>query len=177
MEPTKDYHQWLKENDKGLSDMDSLSFSTKMFLDYIKNPTNKLDMDVYLESKGYNLQRGLVWDLKRKQEFILSMLLKRPIPNIYVARVYSPDWEKETMLVIDGKQRLSTALSFTEDAFQIPIFDGLYLFSELPQRFQREILTYHFTIKLAKSEDGAFPDNVLEDWFRLINFGGVSQME
>lgn len=59
------------------------------------------------------VQRGLVWDIKRKSELIESLFFDDPIPPIYAAKygdVYS---------LIDGKQRTDAIVSFLAGEFAL----------------------------------------------------------
>jgi len=49
-------------------------------------------------------QRGYVWSLKEASRFIESLLFGLPVPNIFLS--VEPDSQK--LLVVDGRQRLST---------------------------------------------------------------------
>lgn len=53
-------------------------------------------------------QRGYVWSLKEASRFIESLLFGLPVPNIFLS--VEPDTEK--LLVVDGRQRLSTLQYF-----------------------------------------------------------------
>lgn len=57
-------------------------------------------------------QRGYVWSLKEASRFIESLLFGLPVPNIFLS--VEPDTER--LLVVDGRQRLST-LSYFYDGF------------------------------------------------------------
>jgi hypothetical protein len=54
-----------------------------------------------------NFQRFFRWDIRRKAKFIESILLRIPIPPIFVFKIDNGKWE-----LIDGLQRLSTLLEF-----------------------------------------------------------------
>lgn len=53
-------------------------------------------------------QRGYVWSLREASRFIESLLFGLPVPNIFLS--VEPGTEK--LLVVDGRQRLSTLLYF-----------------------------------------------------------------
>ena len=53
-------------------------------------------------------QRGYVWSLKEASRFIESLLFGLPVPNIFLS--VEPDTER--LLVVDGRQRLSTLQYF-----------------------------------------------------------------
>lgn len=58
-------------------------------------------------------QRGLVWDIARASRFIESLLLRLPVPGIFLYR--KGDSQKQQ--VIDGQQRLRTLQSYYEGSF------------------------------------------------------------
>lgn len=58
-------------------------------------------------------QRNYVWDISRASRFIESLLLKLPVPGIFLYR--EPDSQKQ--IVIDGQQRLETLRRFYEGTF------------------------------------------------------------
>ena len=72
-----------------------------------------IDFDVYLPSIGKNLQRELCWTLEQKRELINSILIGRHIPHFAIISIIDPNDQKEEIFqVIDGKQRLSSMISF-----------------------------------------------------------------
>ena len=86
--------------------------------------TNKygmvLDFDVFLKSKAKNLQRELCWDINQKRSLIVSVFKRVHIPSISVviSSDYIPGGDK-LYKVIDGKQRLTTCISFFNNEFGI----------------------------------------------------------
>ena len=66
---------------------------------------------------------GGIWSKKNKSLFIESIILNIPIPSIYLSE------DKEgTLIVIDGRQRLSTLFDFIDDKFKL---SGLSILNEL----------------------------------------------
>lgn len=64
-----------------------------------------------------------IWSTKNKSLFIESIILNIPIPSIYLS-----EDSKGTLIVIDGRQRLSTLFDFMEDKFKLT---GLTILSKL----------------------------------------------
>ena len=89
--------------------------------------TTIYDFDIFLKDYGVNLQRPYVWNLIQQQEFILSILLEKPIPPVVAVEIGNNDFalgnRLKTMLVIDGKQRLMTIKRFLNNEFAV-IIDG-----------------------------------------------------
>lgn len=64
-----------------------------------------------------------IWSTKNKSLFIESVILNIPIPSIYLS-----EDSKGTLIVIDGRQRLSTLFDFMEDKFKLT---GLSILNQL----------------------------------------------
>ena len=60
------------------------------------------------------VQRGFVWRQDRKSEFILSVVLEKPIPPLYVTKDVEGNYS-----AIDGKQRSYTLIKFMNDEFEL----------------------------------------------------------
>lgn len=82
----------------------------------------KYDFDIYLPAYGCNLQRPYVWELPQQQEFIMSLLLGKPVDKFVFVQHEEKDGTT-TNLVIDGKQRLLTIKKFFADEFPV-VCDG-----------------------------------------------------
>ncbi len=68
-------------------------------------------------------RNGGIWGKKNKSLLIESVVLNIPIPSIYLSE------DKEgTLIVIDGRQRLSTLFDYMDDKFRL---SGLSIMSEL----------------------------------------------
>ncbi|MCC6416591.1 MAG: DUF262 domain-containing protein, partial [Opitutaceae bacterium] len=102
-------------------------------------------------------QRQYVWDRKKASRLIESVLLRVPLPIIYLSE--QPDGKE---YVIDGQQRLTSLFSFVDgkfpsgDAFKLTgltAFEELNKrsFSELPAELQDRIQDYTLrTVTLLK---------------------------
>jgi len=136
-----------------------------------------VDFDVFLHSKGFNLQREFVWDINQKRELIWSILKNRHIPRISLMNIvtYPKDIEGKYE-VIDGKQRLSTMIDFYKNKFTLLIDNKEYLFSDLPVDYQRVIRGYQIPCLVANEDYGmTFNDHDRITWFKYINFAGTPQ--
>lgn len=62
------------------------------------------------------IQRGYVWERKRKSELIQSIVLGYPIPHVYAKRL-----EKNSKIyyILDGKQRISSVVDFVNDEYKL----------------------------------------------------------
>lgn len=112
---------------------------SELTFDSFKN-TSTLSLDLNIDTIGlyYNrgkfvfdpdFQRRLVWDDKRKSQFIESLLLNIPIPSILLA----DDKNRNQYIIIDGKQRLSTIIEFLspENEGEGLVLKGLEILREL----------------------------------------------
>ena len=104
-----------------------------------------IDWDVYLPTKKMNLQRPFVWNLQQKQELIFSIFKGIQLPPISVIQ-YRNDNKKLIYKIIDGKQRLSTIISFVKNEFPITWNQHQYFFDDLDHSIKGEFL-YHGTIR------------------------------
>lgn len=138
---------------------------------------NKIDFDVYLPSKGINLQRDFVWNIDQKRELIWSILMNRNIPRMAMMNVIVDKSNLDGVYqVIDGKQRLSSMIDFYRNKFTLLIDGNEYFFKDLPIDYQRVIKGYHFAYYLANEPlDDPFTDQDKIDWFMQINFAGTPQ--
>lgn len=143
--------------------------------DRVSNDRYIFDWDVYLPTKGINLQRPFVWTLFQKQQFILSLMKGAPIPKVAVIRHEDVD-KKITWQVIDGKQRLSTFHQFIGGEFPIIHNDVEYYFNDLDEMFQYRLNVYNFYGDVAFSYyDKPISDEDKIIWFNQINFAGTPQ--
>lgn len=136
-----------------------------------------IDWDVYLPTRNKNLQRDFVWTLEQKRELIWSILIGRHIPHCAIINSINRENEnKDKYLIIDGKQRLSSMFDFIDDKFSIEIDGEEYLFSQLPNDYQKEINYYHFRYYVVNEPwDVRITDDQKIAWFKFINFAGTPQ--
>lgn len=109
-------------------------------------------------------QRGLVWDLARKEALIDSLFTGLGMPSIYI-REFTDGREKPWMEVLDGKQRISTIIEFINDGFR---YKG-FLYSELHQSHRRAFRALGIGIVRAKD----LTDEETEEIYDRLNFNGV----
>lgn len=88
-------------------------------------------------------QRNLVWRNIHKVDFIKTILMGLPFPQIFIAKG-SIDLEtmKTTSCIVDGQQRMSTITEYVNSLFPV---DGKY-FKDLPPEKMEEILKYQVPI-------------------------------
>lgn len=150
--------------------------------------TTIYDFDIFLKNYGVNLQRPYVWNLIQQQEFILSILLEKPIPPVVAVEIGNNDFALgkglRTMLVIDGKQRLMTIKRFLNNEFAV-IIDGhpVYLNDfdyEAHLFFIRRISCLTANVYYASNnpeEPWYISDDMKIILFNFYNFAGTQQEE
>jgi len=68
---------------KSISELRDMRFLPHEINSSVKHFSKEnIDWDVYLPSKGKNLQRNFVWAIEQKRELIWSILIKRLIPRM-----------------------------------------------------------------------------------------------
>ncbi len=98
-------------------------------------------------------QRRSVWNLPYRQFFVDSVIRNYPTQSIFLDVTVDPDAVKRTSYkVLDGKQRLSSLIQFTEGEFPTPDsladigLDNTY-YEDLHVDVRRRILSYLFTVE------------------------------
>lgn len=88
-------------------------------------------------------QRNLVWRLIHKVDFIKTILLGFPFPQIFIAKG-SIDLETmtTTSCIVDGQQRMSTIVEYVSGRFSVEN----KFFTDLPPETREEILKYQVPI-------------------------------
>jgi hypothetical protein len=118
-----------------------------------------------------DFQRHYVWNDKQASNLIESLLLKVPIPAIFLA--LKEDGSKD---VIDGQQRLTSIFNYMDDKFAllgINKENTAYYnkkFSDLDKKSQNLIKNYYISaieINIEKNPD------IIYDMFKRINSGSV----
>lgn len=125
-------------------------------------------------------QRGDVWGKKRRVNLIRSIILGVPIPSIVINDRMKAGWKKNdfSIIVIDGKQRITSILMFLDSELEVPgdwfgMTEDVVTFDKLPIVNQRM-----FKSATLSFSEGALPSLKMErEVFDLVNFGGVPQGE
>lgn len=151
----------------------SIPFSLYNFLVTGKYKTT-IDFDVYLSTKGFNLQRPYVWTVQQQEEFIWSCLFGRSIPPVvFIQHEYS------TYLVNDGKQRLLTLKRFMQNEFPIHYEDTEIYWTDLDNDAQYQIsarVNLLCTVYYSYDDDPITDDEKITI-FNFYNFTGTPQEE
>lgn len=166
-----------------ISKQDGLSFGFPLYKLLVENTYNiEVDFDVYLKTKGFNLQRPYVWTEHQQEEFIWSMLYGRYIPPVTFVCCDIDDGSKlgkQIYKVIDGKQRLMTIKRYMTNKFPIYLDGQKVYWDDLDDSAKYQI---NNRCKLMYSiyhsyEDSPITDNELIIIFNFYNFTGTPQEE
>lgn len=168
---------------KQLRKFDLKISSNNLYFSRVKDlHRRKIDMDVFLPSKGVNLQRDKVWDLQQKRELIVSIFIERPIPNMCIMSIIDDNdtspgvGGSDIIQVIDGKQRLSTIIDFYNNEFTVELEGKEFLFEELPEDYQKAVAHYEIICSIVYDKfEKRISDEEKIEWFRRINFFGTPQ--
>lgn len=133
----------------------------------LKRKFDRKDQKIVLDS---DFQRNSVWDITQKSELIESVLMGLPLPLFY----FFED-RLGRLIVIDGRQRITTFFEFMDDKFALkklmilPEFSGSK-FSELEYLAQVKIEDYQIQTNVIKPPT---PDQIKFDIFDRVNRGGT----
>ena len=130
------------------------------------------------------VQRGLVWDDKRKSLLIHSLLIGYPIQPFYAAK------NEDGYDMLDGKQRTNAIVDFLNGRFELTDVPEVEVenedsttdmvdintlhFDELEEALRGEIASYSLTVYYF---DGITDDEISEMFFRLNNGKPLSAIE
>ena len=118
------------------------------------------------------IQRGYVWDVKRKSLLIESMIIGYPIPAFYARRD-----ENKVFDMLDGKQRSSAITEYLNNEYALTgvseELEGKF-FSELPEETQDDIISYSLTVYYFED---ITEDEVNEMFYRLNNGKPLTAIE
>lgn len=133
--------------------------------------TNKKLLELFNMMKNSSLilapsfQRKLVWNDTHKEDFIETILLGFPFPEIYLAdgEINLATQTSET-LVVDGQQRLSTIYQYVTSSPDFNI-KRIQRFTELTPKEQTNFFDYNIVIR----DLGRIEENKRRDIFKRIN--------
>jgi len=153
----------------------NINWTARQLCKMVKNGSIKFDNAV---------QRGLVWDVRKKSLLIHSMLAGYPIPPFYAAK------SGKFYDMLDGKQRVNTVVDFINGKFELADVPEVEVenedgtsdmvdintlhFDEMEEALRDELTAYSFTIYYF---DGITDDEVSEMFFRLNNGKALSAIE
>lgn len=108
-------------------------------------------------------QRNLVWRLIHKQDFIKTILLGYPFPQIFLAKGGINVEELTSIsLIVDGQQRMNSIMEYIENAF--PVDDKYY--QDLSKVEKDDFLKYEIAIMELQMESN---NPEIKDVFQRLN--------
>jgi len=112
-----------------------------------------------------SFQRKLVWNDTHKEDFIETILLGLPFPEIYLADGgINLDTQTSETLVVDGQQRLSTIYQYITSSPEFGI-KRMQKFADLTAEQKTDFFDYNVVIRdLGRIEEGQ-----IRDIFKRIN--------
>lgn len=118
------------------------------------------------------IQRGYVWDMKRKSLLIESMLLGYPVPPFYAKRD-----ESKVFDMLDGKQRSEAICGYFNNAYALEgvceEYEGKY-FNDLSEEDRDELISYSLTVYYFED---ITDEEVNEMFYRLNNGKALTAIE
>lgn len=151
------------------------SNGTTLDLDWVKELLDKMEKDYGLDLDP-EFQRGHVWSAETKTKFIEFVLRGGVVPPI---RFNSPCFGghphskksdlPETVVIVDGKQRLTACIEFIDN--KIAVFGGHYLkdFDNPDLLLRKAHMTYIVNKLQTKSE--------LYQWYLEMNEGQIAHTQ
>nr|WP_237458440.1 DUF262 domain-containing protein [Pontibacillus yanchengensis] len=117
-----------------------------------------------------DFQRAKVWKSNQQSELIESVLMGMPLPTFYLN-----ESKDGNLIVVDGRQRLTTFFSYLNDEFKLGNLRILsYLngskFSDLDQKLQANLEDFQLITQVIKPPT---PDRIKFDIFDRVNRGGT----
>lgn len=114
-----------------------------------------------------DFQRGFVWDVKKQSRLIESILMRIPLPVFYVA-----EDPRGRLVVVDGRQRLTTLQRFKQGALRLDLEDRPSLhrksFAELDVALQNRVDDCQLLFYII---DHSVPERARLDIFERVNGG------
>ncbi len=108
-------------------------------------------------------QRNLVWRLIHKQDFIKTILLGYPFPQIFLAKGgIDIDDMTSTSMIVDGQQRMNSIVDFVDNRFEV----GNLYFNDLGKDEKETFLTYEVAIIELQMESN---DPNIKEVFKRLN--------
>lgn len=155
----------------------------KANIDWTAKQLNKLAQKGLIQFDNA-IQRGYVWDVKRKSLLIHSMLVGYPIPPFYAAK------NGEGYDMLDGKQRTGAIMDFLNGKFELTDIPEVEVenedgttdmvdintlhFDEMEEALRDELESYSLTVYYF---DGITEEEISEMFFRLNNGKPLSAIE
>ncbi|WP_066301020.1 DUF262 domain-containing protein [Bacillus sp. FJAT-29937] len=118
-----------------------------------------------------DFQREAVWKKDQQSELIETVLMGIPLPIFYLNET-----KEGKLVVVDGKQRLTTFFAFLNNDFKLKNLkilrecNGMY-FKDLEEKLQANLEDFQIIAQVIKPPT---PDRIMFDIFDRVNRGGTS---
>ena len=120
-----------------------------------------------------SFQRNFVWKSRQMSELIESVIMGIPLPLIYLAESENGD-----LIVVDGRQRLTTFFKFLNNEFHLNKLSILkeingYNFKQLEEKYDKyasSVEDFQLVVQIIKYPT---PDRIRFDIFDRVNRGGT----
>ena len=131
----------------------------------IHEVVRRIDRGTYILNPDF--QRAFLWDVPKQSKLIESVLMRIPLPVLYLAE--NADGK---VVVVDGLQRLATFQRFLDGHLQLALPDRSDLngkrFADLPEKLQNRVEDCNLTLY---SIDASVPERARLDIFERVNNG------
>ena len=109
-------------------------------------------------------QRRLVWNNKHRLEFIKTVLMEFPFPEIYIASGdVNPNTGEGTEMLVDGQQRMTTLMQYFTGSQDLRLV-ALRPYSELSDVEKYAFLEYEVVVRdLWKKDDTRNQGSIYKD--------------
>ncbi len=161
------------EGDPNDDDFDEFDIIENEVISYVGNYSlleysNKLNKEFIRP----NFQRNEVWDNKAKSKLIESFLASYPVPPVFLFK----EKGKETYLIIDGFQRLTTIQEFFENKFKLNVKNSKYknkLYTHLTDEAKAKLHNTFLNCVIVREVEPSGKE-FLYNLFERLNTGGKS---
>jgi hypothetical protein len=117
-------------------------------------------------------QRRAVW-LERERTALMDTVLKNlPFPELYIQVVTNPNTGKQTHVVVDGQQRITSVFKFIANEYSLPNnddWDGEY-FRDLPPDLKEMFWDYKIVVRFLRKTN----DEEIRSIFSKLNTNNVA---
>lgn len=170
----EDYHT-IEVKDAEEQDLDYPDLTIKIDKDQYSIYEMKRKYDRGKICMDPSFQRNFVWNSRQMSELIESVIIGIPLPLIYLA-----ESQNGSLVVVDGRQRLTTFIQFLNNEFKLKglrILKELngYSFDDLEEnnvfsKYATDIEDFQLVVQIIKYPT---PDKVRFDIFDRVNRGGT----
>lgn len=170
----EDYHT-IEVKDAEEQDLDYPDLTIKIDKDQYSIYEMKRKYDRGKICMDPSFQRNFVWNSRQMSELIESVIIGIPLPLIYLA-----ESQNGSLVVVDGRQRLTTFIQFLNNEFKLKGLRILrelngYSFDDLEEnnvfsKYATDIEDFQLVVQIIKYPT---PDKVRFDIFDRVNRGGT----